>query len=240
MSEAKLTDVEEIAQTDGKSGWLMTYADLVTLILVFFVLLFSLSKMTLGHITEVMKSYEVDIGKEVPRTRLFDIVERKSVENGRTLDQLTGMREINIFKELNSIIRKKSLGEHVEARFVDGKIILRIEGEILFETGSAELVSEAAHILSDIVNLIGDNPQYMVDIQGHTDDRPIHTAKFASNWELSAIRATTVLRFLISKGISEERLTATGFADLKPVATNETPRGRRKNRRVEIVLKEKK
>ena len=111
---------------------------------------------------------------------------------------------------------------------------------MLFNSGSADLLPEAGYILSDIVQIIRNNPHYDVDIQGHTDNHPINTAKFASNWELSAIRATTVLRYLIEDGISQERLTATGFADLRPVASNYTPEGRSKNRRVEFVLKERK
>ena len=155
------------------------------------------------------------------------------------LDQLTGMREVNVFEEINSFISRRNLDENVEAEFREGKIFLRVEGEVLFGSGSADLLPEAAHILSDIVEIVKNNPQYDVDILGHTDNRPISTQRFASNWELSAIRATTVLRYLIESGIYQERLTATGFADLRPVASNNTPEGRRKNRRVEFVLKEK-
>jgi len=187
MIEPTITDLEEIAQTDTRGAWLMTYADLVTLILVFFVLLFSLSKMETGNIVDALKS---------------------------------------------------CLEESVEAEFTEGSIVLRVEGNVFFKSGSSDLLPEASHILSDIIQIIQNNPHYDVDIQGHTDDRPISTPKFASNWELSAIRATTVLRYLIENGISEERLTATGFADLRPVASNYTPEGRRKNRRVEFVLKE--
>ena len=216
MSEAKLSDIEEIAQVDARGAWLLTYADLVTLILVFFILLFALSKMEIGHITDTLKSFEITVGTETPKTSLFDIINKGSPGGRKMLDQL-----------------------NVEAEFREGKIFLRVEGKVLFGSGSADLIPEAAHILSDIVEIVKNNPQYDVDIRGHTDNRPITTARFASNWELSAIRATTVLRYLIESGISEERLTATGFADLRPVASNNTPEGRSKNRRVEFVLKEK-
>ena len=238
MTVPKITDLEEIAQTDSRGAWLMTYADLVTLILVFFVLLFSLSKMETGNILDALKSFEITIGNETPKTSLFDIIDTGSLRKRKKLDQLTGMREMDVFKEMKSFIRKMSLGESVNAEFTEGKIVLRVEGSVLFRSGSADLLPQASQILSDIIQIIQNNPQYDVDIQGHTDNRPISTPKFASNWELSAIRATTVLRYLIENGISGERLTATGFADLRPIASNYSPEGRRKNRRVEFVLKE--
>jgi chemotaxis protein MotB len=239
MSDPKVSDIEEIAQTDGRSAWLMTYADLITLILVFFVLLFAISNESMKKLTETLKSFEITIGTETPNTRLFDIIDTSSLERERKLDQLIGLREADILREINSFIGRKNLENNIEARFAEGKIILSVEGNVLFNSGSVDLLEGAYYILEEIVQIIRNNPTYDVDIQGHTDDRPISTEKFASNWELSAIRATTVLRYLIEKGISEEILTATGFADLRPVAGNDTQKGRSKNRRVEFVLKKK-
>ncbi len=239
MSEPKIFDAEEIAQSAARGAWLLTYADLITLILVFFVLLFALSKMEMGYVTDTLKSFEITIGTETPKTSLFDIIKKGSLGERKMLDQLIGMREANVFKEINSFISRRNLDENVEAEFREGKIFLRVEGKVLFDSGSADLIPEAAHILSDIVEIVKNNPQYDIDILGHTDNRPISTQRFACNWELSAIRAITVLRYLIEEMVPEDRLTATGFADLRPVASNNTPEGRSKNRRVEFVLKEK-
>lgn len=239
MNETKLTDIEEIAQTDGRSAWLMSYADLITLILVFFVLLLTLSKMQLEKITDTLKSIKVTTGSETQMTSLYEMIDSGRLKEGKMIDQLTGMREVNIYKEFNSLVRRKNLEKDVKATFVKGKLVLRVGGNVFFGTGSAELLPGATRLLSGIFQILSENPQYDIDIQGHTDDRPINTPKFASNWELSAIRATTVLRYLIEKGISEERLTATGFAGLRPLAGNDTLEERRKNRRVEFVLKEK-
>lgn len=239
MSEPKLSDLDEIAQTDARGAWLLTYADLVTLILVFFILLFALSNMELGNITDTLKSLEISIGAEEPKTSLFDIIKTGSPGGRKMLDQLIGMREVDVFKEIESFISRRGLSDNVEAELREGRIVLRVEGKVLFNSGSADLLPEATYILSDIVEIIKHSPHYDIDIQGHTDNHPITTAKFASNWELSAIRATTVLRYLIEDGVFQERLTATGFADLRPVAGNDTPEGRSKNRRVEFVLKEK-
>jgi chemotaxis protein MotB len=237
--ETKISDIEEIAQTDGKSAWLMVYADLITLVMVFFILLFSISSINMERMIQRLKSMEIDFLPETPKTRLFDLIDTGPIFEGKKLDHYIGMREANTFRDIQSIILKKNLAKNVEATFVEGRIVLRIEGQVLFDTGSADLLPEATKVLKGVIQIIEENSQYLVEIQGHTDNRPIHTTEFASNWELSAIRAATVLRYLIENGIPGERLSATGFADLRPLASNDNPAGRQKNRRVEFVLKEK-
>lgn len=238
VDETRFSHIEEMAQADGRSAWLMSYADLMTLIMVFFILLFSLSNNRVKAITDTLKSIPITTEEETTTT-LLDLIDTGDLKGGKMLDQLTGMRQVDAYKEITALIRRKNLGGNMEATFVDGKIVLRIGGEALFNPGSAELQPEARRLLSGIFQILEQNPQYFADIQGHTDNTPISTPKFESNWELSAIRATTVLRFLIENGVSAERLTATGFADLKPLTSNDTPEERMKNRRVEIVLKEK-
>lgn len=237
--ETKLTDIEEIAQTDGKSAWLMVYADLTTLVMIFFILLFSISKINMERMTGFLKSFDINISTEAPSVNLFELIDTGSIMEGKKLDHFIGLRKVNTFHEIHSIIRKKELAENVNATFIEGKIVLRIEGEVLFDTGSAELLSEATRVLEGVIQIVEENPHYHVEIQGHTDNRPIHTPKFASNWELSAIRAATVLRYLIENGVSGKRLSATGFADLRPITSNDNPDEQKKNRRVEFVLKEK-
>jgi len=141
MIEPKITDLEEIAQADARGAWLMTYADLVTLILVFFVLLFSLSKMETGNIVDALKSFEITIGNETPKTSLFDIIDAGSLRKRKKLDQLTGMREMDVFKEINSFISKVGLGESVDAEFTEGKIVLRVEGGQRFSLEAVPLIS---------------------------------------------------------------------------------------------------
>jgi chemotaxis protein MotB len=238
VSDEERSDLEQIAQADTRSGWLMTYADLITLILVFFVLLFSISHISLGKLTDTLKALQITSGSET-KTRFYDVIDTSSIETKKMLDHFTGMRGVDVFKEINTLIHKRRLNDTVETEMKQGKIILRIGGKVLFDSGSSELLSDATYILRDIIQILKENPQYDIDIQGHTDNLPISTSKFSSNWELSAIRATTMLRYLIEEGISEQRLTATGFADLQPLADNDTPEGRQKNRRVEFVLKEK-
>lgn len=112
---------------------------------------------------------------------------------------------------------------------------LIIKDEVLFDLASADLKPQAYGILDDLVAILGRNG-YSVSVEGHTDDKPIHTARYPSNWDLSVARATRVTRYLIEHGIARERLRAVGYADTKPLAAGDTPQARARNRRVSLVV----
>ncbi|HBA08317.1 MAG TPA: flagellar motor protein MotD, partial [Methylotenera mobilis] len=114
-------------------------------------------------------------------------------------------------------------------------IRIDIQDNLLFSAGSADLSTAANAIISEIVPLIKDN-QRKIQVEGHTDNTPIHNTTFFSNWELSAVRASSVVRLLSTLGISEQRLSATGLGASQPISENETESGRAKNRRVSIII----
>ena len=116
------------------------------------------------------------------------------------------------------------------------KIVVRVPGASLFKPGQADLQLKARSLLDAVIKEVNKHPEYKVHIQGHTDDEPISTEKFPTNWELSSSRATAVLRYFVDKGAEPERMTATGYADTFPLGRNDTAPGRAKNRRVEFVL----
>ncbi|HDH96735.1 MAG TPA: hypothetical protein ENF73_03300, partial [Proteobacteria bacterium] len=137
---------------------------------------------------------------------------------------------------LKEIARSKGLSELVEVEKRGEDLIIRFQERSLFKSGSADLSSDAY----DLLMFVGDwikVRSLQASVEGHTDSIPISTAAFPSNWELSAKRALSVLRFLIDRaGVPEELLSVRGFGPSRPVADNSTPEGRAKNRRVEIVL----
>ena len=137
--------------------------------------------------------------------------------------------------DIEDLIQKKQLGKHIIAQISEGKIYIQIRGKVLFDSGAAQLNDDAKPILDKIVGIIHDYEEFNVNIKGHTDNTPISTAQFASNWELSAIRATTVLKYLIDGEVNPMRLTATGYGDLLPLVTNSSAENRAINRRVEFV-----
>jgi len=114
-------------------------------------------------------------------------------------------------------------------------IRIDINESLLFSTGSAALEGKSAEIIKEIANQINKNENY-IQVEGHTDITPIHTSEFYSNWELSAVRATTIVRLLNEVGIAEKRLSAIGFGAAQPINDNETVEGRSKNRRVSIMV----
>ncbi|MDW5375409.1 OmpA family protein [Halomonas sp. HP20-15] len=123
----------------------------------------------------------------------------------------------------------------VEVSRIKGGINLRIQDHLLFGSGDAELTDPGQDVVQGLVSLLG---QYegTVSVEGHTDSVPISTERYPSNWELSSARATAILRYLVAAGIDPERLRSVGYADTRPLASNDTARGRAANRRVELII----
>ncbi|SVC13274.1 uncharacterized protein METZ01_LOCUS266128 [marine metagenome] len=201
----------------GVEPWMATFADMVTLLMVFFVLFYSVEKDNVGKFKAAIEQQVADEGASAPGLA----------------QMLKVMDEVKIQKTLRELMDKK---KEDFKETPQKKIVLRVPGLSLFKPGGAKLTSDARPVLDEILKIVKKHGEHKIFIQGHTDDVPIHTKKFDSNWELSAVRATAVLRYFIDKGIDPEKLTATGYADIFPQAPNNTKKGRAKNRRVEFVL----
>jgi len=227
---------------DDDATWLVTYADLMTLLLVFFVLLYTLTSVERNQYSKAIDSVKIRIENSEELIGLMDLVNIPELLDTRiTLEDITGLksREKSLFEDLSRFARSSSEKEFLSTRIQDGKIIVNINGKALFGSGSASLNPSAAPVIDDLVDILYDYPDYTVNIKGHTDDLPISTEFFPSNWELSAIRATTVLKYLISRGLLPDRLTATGYGDSMPLLPNTSEENRAQNRRVEFVLEKK-
>ncbi len=201
----------------GVEPWMATFADMVTLLMVFFVLFYSVEKDN----TEKFKSAIDMMVEEDGPDGLAKIM--KVMDSTEVMQNLKEMRDATLAAQ----------AEETE----EDRIVLRVPGLNLFKKKSAKLTPAARPVLNEIVKIIktkGKN--HKIFIQGHTDDVPIHTAKYESNWELSAVRATAVLRHFYDKGIDPEKLTATGYADTFPMVPNNTKEGRAKNARIEFIL----
>ncbi len=224
---------------DDDATWLITYADLMTILLVFFVLLYSLAffeKEKYESRVEIMMRQLKQNHEPKGAVELYDL--SGNLDNKISLEDITGLRsrETSLFKKINKMAQKSSSSKKITTRSRYGKIMIIVSGEALFSSGSASFNSDALPSFNQMIQIFDEYPEYTINIKGHTDNIPISTPAFASNWELSAIRATTVLKYLISKGISPKRLTATGYADILPLVPNTTDENRNRNRRVEFVL----
>jgi chemotaxis protein MotB len=246
--------ISELLHDESAGEWLVTYADLMTLLLTFFVLLFSISAMDLEKFKAALAAIQVSLGEEQPAVRLLDIIDEapsdlqvststsapeerpKPKEQKMVLGELIGLKSKEIFRDVQQFVRKRNLSDHIVVTMQGSKVVVRVTGQVLFESGAAILNPEASPILNDIFEIGDRYPEYTIRIEGHSDDIPISTPQFPSNWELSAVRATTVLRYLIDKGIDPHRVTATGYGSLLPLVPNTTETNRARNRRVEFVL----
>jgi chemotaxis protein MotB len=226
-------------ETSEDLGWIVTYADLVTLLLVFFVLLYSISSLNMAKFKTAMSSIQVSLGENLPPMALLQIVQAPEATQGKIrLEEITGLRSSKqeILSDLREFIEEKQLGQFIHLNIFEDKINLQIRGQVIFPSGKAELNPGALPILDNIIDIIDTYAEYKVNIKGHTDDIPISTPDFPSNWELSSIRATKVLKYMIKGGINPSRLTATGYGSLMPIAPNNSSENRARNRRVEFVL----
>ena len=131
--------------------------------------------------------------------------------------------------------RFQDMGEDVEVSTVADRVQLRVKDNILFPTGEASLSLPGESLLDRLARRLADS-DYRITVEGHTDNRPIDTWRYPSNWELSAARAAAVVRQLIDAGIRPQRLHAVGLADTQPIASNDSANGRAENRRVDLVL----
>ena len=248
MSAKSLAAMFEADENGG--GWIVIFADMMTLILVFFILLYTLAEYEEAAYKSLVASVQVLDG-DGNQISVIDY----ATQNGRNPEPLKAVEDMlglnpseqvienfkpAIVEELESMIGNTDLSESVDLAFDGDIIILKIDGRFLFPSGQAVLKDGARVIFANLGQLFRQYADYKIAIRGHTDDRDIETAQFPSNWELSAIRATTVLRFFIGLGLDPERMTATGYADFIPLVDNDTAENRARNRRVEFVLEKEK
>ncbi len=207
---------------DSDSNWLITLSDVLSLLLVFFVMFFVTTKNTGG----LLKA-KVDKALNPP-------------SDDADMQMTASTAGEKIKDEVDSEIKKLDLGDDVSVRTVDKEVVITMKDKIIFMPGQADILNTLKPMLENIARVIQRHPSFLVDIEGHTDNVPIKTRLYPSNWELSVARATSVLKYFINnQGIDPSRLSIKGNADQKPAVPNDTPENRAQNRRVEIRLKEK-
>jgi chemotaxis protein MotB len=224
---------------DDDANWLITYADLMTLLLVFFVLLYSLAYFEKEKYMSRVETIKLQLKDNEEFTGVMEIFDKSgTLDRKISLEDITGLRsrETLLLNAINQIVGKLDQDKNIGTKARNGKIIVTVSGEALFSSGSATLNPEALPVFDRMTQIFDDFLEYNINIKGHTDNIPISTRAFPSNWELSAIRATTVLKYLVLKGIKPQRLTATGYGDIIPLAPNTTDENKARNRRVEFVL----
>ena len=159
----------------------------------------------------------------------------KLVEELRTKERQAQAR-LKTFKDMLGKFQNMIASGKLRVRIVRGRMVVELSENILFDSGKSELKKEGTAALTEVASVLASIPDREFQIAGHTDNIPIKSAKFPSNWELSTARAVTVARSLGAQGVPANRLSAAGYAETQPVSSNDTPEGRQQNRRIEIVL----
>ncbi|GEM_PF-21464 len=260
-----------VGEEGGSERWLITYADMITLLLVMFIVLYSTANTDLEKFKALAESLTDGFGATAAGARggaaggaaggnpIWDTSgggasplqlfpeNQTPIEIFQFAEMLEGMGEEGGFmEELQGLVAEAAaraaeagfsdLGAGIEIEYNERGIrIIIFPDQILFRSGSAQLLPEFKAILDKLYGPIS-RLSNRIEIQGHTDNVPINTATYPSNWELSAGRAGAVIRYFQSLGMSPERLQAAGYADTLPIAPNDTRQGRQRNRRVELLV----
>jgi chemotaxis protein MotB len=267
---------------ESNERWLLTYSDMITLLLALFVVLFSISSVNISKFVSLQESLKAAFSGSIlsggssilnagadssashsPNNTVIPAIVplmptiAKPGAQG-TADTASQAQVRALMKEaqqasqeqadfkalqrrLNAYAQAHGWASQVKAQIEQrGLVVTVLTDKLLFASGEDTLQTASYPLLTEIATLIGlDNERHPVDVEGYTDDVPIDTPQFPSNWELSTGRATNVLQFLLSRGVDGSRLHASGYADHFPVASNATPQGRAQNRRVEVVFERK-
>ena len=222
---------------EDSGTWLMTYGDLVTLLLVFFVLLYTMTPGVEEQAFNAFLSYFQQHSGFFPENSSVST----SIQNNPNPEQTQDYLEENMEKwQAMAEFAEQTAGvEGVEIELTSDGFLITLNDSVAFESGSSDLLPGAKEILDGIVSsLVGG--RWVVEVQGHTDNVPISGGSVhQTNWHLGAARAVSVVQYLQPKSdVPPENFKASSFGEFKPVATNNTPDGRRQNRRVEIYLHE--
>ena len=282
-----LKSAVDFHEDSDNNAWIVTYADLVTLLLVFFILLFSVSTIkqesfdeTIDSVKSALKNTGKGSAAGAGAGTKDDIDSKKaetgtvptdsqdpSVETGDKQQAPTeevmpiittplailaaaskaaeeAQKKQREMAKVSAAVKKviKSAAADKDAKISapkDDKIIISVRGDLFFNRGSAQFKRQAMPIMDGIGNILRKNQEFNLAIGGHTDNVPISTNRYPTNWELSAIRATTVLRYFVRGGMRPDRVTATGYGESMPVQANDTEIQQAENRRIEFVLERK-
>ena len=260
-----------VGEHENHERWLLTYADMITLLMALFMVLFSITSVNTSKFKYLQKSLrEAFSGHILPGgSSILQSGAAATPTRSLTPTQQGAQAPVShtpaspLTPAQIAAVRARiaaSLAEQDDLRFLAsridayahshgfanqvnatverrGLVVTVLTDKLLFASGSATLRPPGLPLLSEIAGLLGvDAQRHPIVVEGYTDDVPIDTAQFPSNWELSTDRATDVVKYLISRGVPESRLSAAGYADQFPVSANSTATGRARNRRVQIVL----
>ncbi len=228
-------------QAGSQERWLISYADFITLLFALFVVMYALSSVSEGKLRVLGDSlgsaFRINRVKSLePITPApgIDFLPHKPTKTSdpqvKQRDEMRGIAQ-DILKVMGTFVRDGK----VAVTQTNGGIAVEINASVLFDSGQAQLRAESRQALRQVANVLAPTTQ-RIQVEGYTDNTPISNSYFPSNWELSAARASSVVRLFIDNGVAEPRLSVIGYGPNRPVTSNDTPESRARNRRVTVMI----
>jgi len=218
--------------------WMATFSDMVTLLLVFFILILSFSVIELEKFKGAMSSMKGALGVLPEYQSVIQQEKVNPYDEQKDLNFEFGVNEkLEKITDFEKMIKSEGLGDLIEVEITESGIDVRLGDRLLFDVGKAEIKPEAYKVLDGIASLL-DKDFETLYVEGHTDNIPINTKQFPSNWELSTARALKVLKYFYRvQNVDAKKLAAVGHGEHRPIVPNNSVKNRAKNRRVEISIK---
>lgn len=225
-------------------SWLIPYADLLTLLLALFIVLFASSSVDATKFKQISDSFNTIFngGTGVMNYPTETIPEENTKGSSKEKDKKgngeTTKKDLQEVKaKVDQYIQKSNLQGSLKTQLTDEGLLITITNDVLFDSGSAIVRTSERSIATQIAKLLNSNPPLSIIISGHTDNIPINNDLFQDNWDLSVTRAVNFMKIMLeNKNLKPQSFSAKGYGEYKPIASNNTHKGRAKNRRVEILV----
>ncbi len=215
---------KRIADNDNPDRWVVSYADFITLLFALFTTLYAISVVDAEKLGRFVSSLNAALGTETAR------------QQGAMIPELARPVQLSdrIEYELRGVVG--SFSKEMTVRRDERGVIVSLGASSLFASGSVEIKESSLKVLAELSLILKGVPNKVL-IEGHTDSMPVRSSRYRSNWEISALRAVSVLRVFVERfGLPPERFIVAGYGEYKPLRENSTPEGRARNRRVDIVI----
>lgn len=222
---------------ENHERWLVSYADFITLLFAFFVVMYSVSSVNEGKFRVLSDSLVSSFANNKPVGELslvnLPIQKSKSIQ---VKEEQKSTDNIRSYLKVANAITAAKVPQGVKITSTERGLNIRIKDEALFSSGSASINPQIEEFIDLIASLVKDLPN-LIAVEGHTDNQPIRSAAFPSNWDLSTARANALIRYLTEHHqLAPNRFSSTGYAGTRPVESNDTPDGQASNRRVELIV----
>jgi len=241
---------------ENHERWLVSYADFITLLFAFFVVMYSISSLNEGKYKVLSQTMiaaftgqpttpnPVQVGQ--PFNSMPSVVDLPPIPKQQKPEIIQpgrggpGAKEVQktlegVARQIQTLLASAIRKGDVQVRMTPLGVVIDIHDTVLFASGQADLTPQAQELLNQIAGVL-QGVAYPIQVNGFTDDRPINTAQFRSNWALSSARAVSVVEMFIAQGVKPDQLVAAGYGQYHPVASNDTAKGRAANRRVSVVI----